>query len=182
MITNWFHHGIDITPIQKFIIKRQFILENNLFFVEGLYHEDKEYAPRMLAQTDNVAYYPEIGYCYLRRSSGSITTDKSLLFKRAISLFKIYDLHLSLENSLNNDKQRIIEEFNYTIASQAWYCCALSGNKSWKNVIDHKHFIPLFQKDVRKHLFKSPKLTSKIRQLLFLICPYLLMKMGKGIN
>ena len=182
MISNWFDFGIDITPIQKFVINRQFILNNNLYFIEGLYHEDKEYAPRMLVQTEKAAYYPEIGYCYLRRSSGSITTDKSLLFKRAISLFRIYDLHLELGKMVDNKKREIIEEFNYTIASQAWYCCALSGNKEWKSVINHKHFIPLFQKDVKKHLFKSPKLTSRIRQLLFLFCPYLLMRMGKGMN
>ena len=83
--------GVGITPMQEYIIRRQFILDNDLFFLPGIYHEDIEYAPRMLICADRLVMLPWIGYCYLVRMNGSITTDPALFKKRCISRMKIYD-------------------------------------------------------------------------------------------
>ena len=84
-------YGIDITPMQQYIICRDFLLANNLFFVPGIYHEDMEFAPRMLITAKRVSVIPKVIYCYLRRSSGSITTDVFFQKLKFISVIRLLE-------------------------------------------------------------------------------------------
>lgn len=181
MLRNWLSQHIDITPIQIFLLKRTFVLENKLFFVPGIYHEDKEYAPRMLLSTEDVAYVPWINYCYLRRSSDSITTNTNLLVKRAKSYIKIYKLNRELSDKLPNNKRHLLSEYNCTVASLAWSLCVAAKDSNWRESIEADTILPLIKKDVCKNLFKRKKISQLFRQIIFLVSPTLLMKLGKGI-
>lgn len=181
MLKNWLSNHIDITPIQMFILKRTFVLENELFFVPGIYHEDKEFAPRMLLLTDDVAYVPWINYCYLRRSSDSITTNTNLFIKRAKSYIKIYKLNRELSDKLPNNKRQLLSEYNCTVASLAWSLCVAAKDSNWRESIEADTILPLIKKDVCKNLFKRKKISQLFRQIIFLVSPTLLMKLGKGI-
>lgn len=59
--------------------KREFLLKNNLFFTEGILHEDSEFTPKVYLKAEKIEYldYP---FYYYRQRSGSImskVTDKS---------------------------------------------------------------------------------------------------------
>lgn len=112
-------YGVDITPMQQFVISRDFLLSNKLFFVPGIYHEDKEFAPRMLINAKKVAIIPKVIYCYLRRSNGSITTDETLFKKRCHSKIEIYKRYITFGEKLNQNKDK--EALSYCQYGMASY-------------------------------------------------------------
>lgn len=63
----------DISPCATFnIIKKDFLLRNNLFFMEGILHEDSEFTPRLLYLAGKVSFCPKAIY-YARQTPNSIS-------------------------------------------------------------------------------------------------------------
>ena len=58
------------------LYKRSFLIENNLFFVEGLLHEDMEMQPRVFLAAKTVAYCAYPFYRYVDLASSIINTSK----------------------------------------------------------------------------------------------------------
>lgn len=75
---------------QLYIVRRQILLGNDIFFYEGIYHEDVEFTPRMLCHINNYCIIDKPVYCYLKRI-GSITMGNGLTYnpKRAKDTFLI---------------------------------------------------------------------------------------------
>lgn len=80
-------------PAQFTIYRHQFLLDNNLQFVKGIYHEDAEFKPRAVYHSKNAVFCPYIAYNYLQRTKGSI-----------MSNFNIRNAHdtIFVMNSLQN--------------------------------------------------------------------------------
>lgn len=175
-------YGVDITPMQQFVIRRDFILSNKLFFVPGIYHEDKEFAPRMLINAKNVSIIPKVIYCYLRRSNGSITTDKTLLEKRCLSKIEIYRRYKIFGEGLVQSKDKeALSYCQYGMASYIWNPLSYDFIRIDGNKMGLTELIPLFKRDVRNNLFYDRKVFHLVRQLLFLISPLLLKKLHKNL-
>lgn len=72
--------------IQRFVFKRYFLVDNNLFFYPGLLHEDDLFGFRMLYYAQKVCVLPRPVYAYRINRGGSIMntisirTPQSLLF------------------------------------------------------------------------------------------------------
>lgn len=77
---------------QLYIVKRRILLDNNILFYEGIYHEDVEYTPRMLCYINSYSIIDELAYCYLKRL-GSITMGNGITYnpKRAKDTFLIVE-------------------------------------------------------------------------------------------
>lgn len=58
---------------QLFVYKRRFLLENNLFFLEGIWHEDDEIRMRVFFFAKELRYIPYAPYIYTMMRAGSIT-------------------------------------------------------------------------------------------------------------
>ena len=58
------------------LYKRSFLIENNLFFVEGLLHEDMEMQPRVFLAAKTVAYCAYPFYRYVDRASSIMNATK----------------------------------------------------------------------------------------------------------
>lgn len=58
------------------LYKRSFLIENNLFFVEGLLHEDMEMQPRVFLAAKTVAYCAYSFYRYVDRASSIMNASK----------------------------------------------------------------------------------------------------------
>lgn len=56
------------------LYKREFLLENNLFFVEGLLHEDEEFTPRALLAAKRVKIVETYGYMYRQRENSIMSS------------------------------------------------------------------------------------------------------------
>jgi glycosyltransferase involved in cell wall biosynthesis len=90
---NFLKDAMRITPIQIYIFNRRFLEKHHLKFMNGVYHEDTEFAPRMLYYANQVCLINKSFYNYLIRESGSITS--------GFSIKKSEDLILIIK-SLNN--------------------------------------------------------------------------------
>lgn len=75
-------------PVQKFVFKREFLINNNLFFYPGIYHEDGQFGMRATYLCEKIVIIPEILYNYLLRSSNSIMS--SMTIKNAKDLLFIH--------------------------------------------------------------------------------------------
>lgn len=58
------------------IYNRKKIIDRNLFFKEGILHEDEEWTPRVLLNLDTV-YLSEFNFYHYIKRPGSITTSDS---------------------------------------------------------------------------------------------------------
>ena len=150
--------------------------------VLDIYHEDKEFAPRMLITAKKVSIVPEVIYCYLRRSSGSITTDASLQKKRCLSKVEIYERlkQFGKELSCRKDRQAL-SHCKYGMATYIWNPLSLGFIKNEGRDINLNELVPQFKHDVLNNLFYDRKPLHLLRQIIFLISPTLLKKLHKKL-
>lgn len=83
--------------------KRQFILENQLFFEEGILHEDIDYLPRLFLAAKTVKYLKYEFYAYVIRKS-SICGTKSQ--KHLTDLLNTYSKWAKLNETIKDKKLR----------------------------------------------------------------------------
>lgn len=57
----------------RFVIKRSFLIENELFFMKGIYHEDEEWTQRMLCKAKHIFVTHTYFYYYRQEREGAIT-------------------------------------------------------------------------------------------------------------
>lgn len=74
-------------------LRREFFLENDLFFVKGLLSEDIEWSARVLINCEAIAVYPSAFYKRIQRTEGSITS--------AIGKKNILDILTSVEKGVD---------------------------------------------------------------------------------
>lgn len=95
-----------ITMAQNKICRRDFCIDNNLFFCEDLYHEDDEWIPRLLVVAKKIIFINIYAYGYRQREN-SITTnmDEKKVAKRATDKLKIaYNTLKFLETKWEHNK------------------------------------------------------------------------------
>ena len=77
---NVFDNFYRVTPC-GYIYRRSFLLENNLFFIEGVVYEDNEFIPKTFFKAQKISYIDiPVYYCFVRESSTtrSFTREKCL--------------------------------------------------------------------------------------------------------
>lgn len=72
------------------LYKREFLLNNKLFFMEGIIHEDQEFTPRAYYLAQRIMFKQIIVYNYVQRE-GSIMKNGSKKERRAKDLLKVAD-------------------------------------------------------------------------------------------
>ncbi len=97
------------------LIKRDFILQHNLFFKEGLIHEDNEWSFRMAEHLTSLAITRQITYLYHMNSSG--LTLERLSSPRVDSLLTILDSQI---NALSPDPVLSRLQKSYILFTAAW--------------------------------------------------------------
>lgn len=77
----------------RLICKRSFILENNLFFTEGIYHEDEDWTPRVLCSATSFCVIPGTIYYYKVGNPQSIITtpNPKKIYDKLFVATRIYD-------------------------------------------------------------------------------------------
>lgn len=97
LIPNNFDDKARLVGAPYYIFNRKFLLDNCLYFLSGLIHEDLEFMPRVIG---SVKSHLHINFCSYKRiiTQGSLTTSKVKL-QRLTSLIDICILHLKKNNS-----------------------------------------------------------------------------------
>jgi glycosyltransferase involved in cell wall biosynthesis len=60
------------------IYKRELLIGNQLFFKEGIYHEDEQFTPRVFLSADKVSIYPKYFYMYRQRSDSIMYSSQNV--------------------------------------------------------------------------------------------------------
>lgn len=91
----------------RFVVNRKILLENKLFFFEGIYHEDEEWSSRLLCSIKTVWLTDCLFYNYRQSVEGSITS--IVRPKHVIDVLKI----MSIDNELRQKPttNNICDEF-----------------------------------------------------------------------
>lgn len=115
--------------------RRELLVENNLFFREGILHEDNEFTPRVCLKAKKVTVTPDVLYNY-RVRPGSIMTTRGMKSKESLILVgnELSNL-FSRENSI--DKTII-----YRALTQCYQMAFLENTRDEKrhlqNLVDWK--------------------------------------------
>lgn len=124
------------------IYRRNFLINNNIFFMRGILHEDQEFTPRAYYLAERVNYTSKLGYIYYQRSNTISTSSKKKkrgqdLLKVADSLYKFISERESKESEIY---RFFIEKINHDcIQSINLYC-----DKQIIKNIKSKDYYPLY--------------------------------------
>ena len=137
-------------PVWVNIYKRRLFIDNNLYFKEGIYHEDEEFTPRAILNSKNISIYYKNFYIY-RQREGSITKSK-LDIKKGRDVFNIC---LDLEKYCST-----IKDYNLKKAFKNYL-----ANISLEQIYKYK-FVKV-NKDIKKFILRnSTTIGSKIKSYL----------------
>ena len=170
---NFLLSQISFTPMQQFILRRNFLLNNKLLFVEGIVHEDIEFAPRMLLYTDKVSVIPEVTYCYLRRTGDNITGSTNINENRLRSLQYILDEYEKLDNQTQSEDIKCCLKQVQCLTVYAIYGFA-SIDQIRSNFMDafSRCKVKKYKRIIRQSIkYNKHKRTDVIWSLLFIISP-----------
>lgn len=91
------------TMAQTKIIRRKYLLENELFFKPGIFHEDDEWIARTLLSYPDVVISDIAGYGYRHREDSIISTkNEQKIFKKCCDRITISDEILNVKNILGH--------------------------------------------------------------------------------
>ena len=150
------------------ILRRDFLIEKNLRFMPGVYHEDAEFTPRMLYVAKSVIVIPEILYTVFRVPDSITQVPRA---KRAFDLLIISD-SLSLFVIKNQECGtligRSIDKFTAQYINEAFDVITKNS------LMDQKQLDISFyekRKVLLRVLFSAPKIKYKIEAVLFSLLP-----------
>lgn len=119
----------------RYIYKRDFLLENKLFFTEGIYAEDLEHTTRVFVKAKKILFLKDSYYCYRLDRQGSLMNsiseckladtinvieksinyiyDEKYIYKKKIykQYIKEFILNIELISNFNNDEIKDIVNF-----------------------------------------------------------------------
>lgn len=116
LVCDIFKYTKDLWPAWKFIVKKEFLIKNNIKFKEGFLHEDVDYTSRIIIKMKSYYYFNDPWYCYRIDRNGSIMNNKK--FKSLIDTTNIIiDLKEYIEKNVNDMKVKniILERLSETL-------------------------------------------------------------------
>ena len=101
-------------------VRRDFFLDNSLFFVKGLLSEDLEWSMRVFSSIESAAYCPTKYYLYRQSRNGSITN--TISEKNVLHLLAIFSKGIKRANNCaNSSKRKMISSFTEYIFRLIYY-------------------------------------------------------------
>lgn len=140
------------TPVQRYLLKKNFLMENALSFYPGIYHEDEEFVPRAVFAAKSIQCVDFAPYLYLIRYAGSITSNVSA--RKINDKIKILSLlrKYSFENTKNYEQKLYFDFYIFILTCDI---LAEISNKSdgIDNTINNKKIY--FRKQIIKGIVAS---------------------------
>ena len=176
---DFLNSSISCAPMQQYVISREFLNKNKLVFVEGIVHEDIEFAPRMLLAGRTVKYEPIVSYCYLRRKGDNITGGKEINEKRLNSLkFILKEYTILFEKEKRTSYKKAIGKIQKIAVYAIFGFSSIEQIKNnYQNAFDGLSY-KIYRKVVWSNLKYNIGIKSYIWDVLFLISPVLFKKVS----
>ena len=114
----------------RFVVRRDLLLTNNIFFPEGYHAEDEEWVPKVICNAHSFAHLPEPFYCYRPRAMESLTSAKTYLHTKS-HLYVSLNLLRFLREKNYQDKRRdlILSRVNFLMGLFSSRCDTLDRNQ-----------------------------------------------------
>lgn len=139
------NHNANRGACQRYIFKKSFLEKHKLRFMLGVYHEDGEFANKMLYLAEKLIILPQPVYNYRIRTSGSIMSSRKMSMN--YDLVKIYcELRSFAEEYVKGHD-------DYWKYREKIYHCLMSTIEFSRNEIFSKEFDDFYQKN--KSLIKN---------------------------
>ncbi|WP_069998870.1 glycosyltransferase family 2 protein [Cellulosilyticum sp. I15G10I2] len=107
----------------RFIINRDFLIKNDLKFLEGYHVEDEEWFPKVVCYAQKFSLIKEPFYCYRPRANGSITSSKTYLHSKAHLVLAMRLLNFAEEKKYESiRRQYIISRVTFLLGLFATRC------------------------------------------------------------
>lgn len=163
--------GNNLGASQRYILRRNFLLDNNLFFMPNVYHEDGEFGHKMMYLAKSVYVMSEPVYCYLLRSSGSImSTRKVKMNNDLIAIYKELET-FSRTNVEERDKIRFLSLAANCVYDTILFSRRVIFTKEFKYFyVENKKFIHQVAGQFLPHI-REIGWRNYIRALHFYFCP-----------
>ena len=147
----------ELNKIDKFwfaawlvISKKEFIIENELFFREGIFHEDELWVPLVFSKAKSIGFINECLYCYRNNRTGSIINQKSI--KKQTDLMIVMK---ELEKESDTDDIVVRKVFKDRCAAIIWG--RILDYKQFESIDDDRYLINLLTENL--YLLKHDKYT-----------------------
>ncbi len=92
----------------QYVLKRNFLLENNLFFLEGVHSEDIEFATRVILNSSNFAFFGKPYYYYRIGREGSLANKVTL--KHIVDLMNILEISMNMVKEESADFKKYLQD------------------------------------------------------------------------
>ena len=109
-----------IYTVWRFVVSRKLIIDNNLFFKEGIIHEDEEWVPSLLAASKNFALLDRIYYNYRIRKKSIMTLNRNDLYREECLIKVSEELLNKAKNTKNITNKKIFLRNSYKNLFQAY--------------------------------------------------------------
>ena len=100
--------------------RRDFLLDNGLYFEKGLIHEDELWTPQVLICASKVLYVPEKVYCYRIRKNSIMDSLYKDQEQHSEAYIQIFNLLFDLYSSFVNDKHQRSVLLSYWADTYMW--------------------------------------------------------------
>lgn len=122
-------------PVWLNIYRTELILQNNLYFKEGILHEDELFSPQIFLKANKVTFYNKDFYNY-RQREGSIMYSLQNKYKRVKDTFNICFELSKIVNTVSNSEAKIaLSNYIAYLALSISYKYKIKLSKEEKNMI-----------------------------------------------
>lgn len=137
----------------QYVLKRTFLLENKLFFLEGVYSEDIEFATGVILTAKKFAFYGKPYYYYRIGREGSLANKVTL--KHIVDLMDMLEISMARVNSSDVHLKNVIRDklsLQYILSFVMIFDVDDNERKKAVDIIESKKFL---YKNDRNSLFKK---------------------------
>lgn len=157
------------------IYRRDFLLKNNLKFMEGIYHEDNEFSPRVFYYANRVAPIDDVLY-FVYPNPRSITRTKNP--KKSRDCIVVMNSHhlfsLNVESEIKKCFSNIVTSTMNVALHDAMYLDDKDKKEISNLLFDNRHLY--------KHLLKANSIVYKVEGLLLCLFPKYPITIYKVLN
>lgn len=139
--------------VWQYVLRRTFLLENRLFFLEGVYSEDIEFATGVILTAKRFAFYGKPYYYYRIGREGSLANKVTL--KHVVDLMDMLEISMNRVNSCDVYLKDIIRDklsLQYTLSFVMIFDVDNNESEKAVDIIESKKKL---YKNSRNSLFKK---------------------------
>lgn len=128
--------------VWQYVLDRKFLLENNLFFLEGVHSEDIEFATRVILTAKQFAFFGKPYYYYRIGREGSLANKITL--KHIVDLMNMLEISMNIVVNSKINVGELIQEkltLQYILSFAMIFDVKKDEIRQAAEIIENKHFL-----------------------------------------